>query len=390
MSPFCFSMTLILDALVVGSGALGCATAFYLTEAGVRRVGVVDRGPLVSGMTRRNAGLVHTHHSSSTTTRLATQSLDTYRHWAGMIGGSCGFVETGTLITVESKDAVDALSSRVEMHRRLGVDTSLVDKLDLLRLFPRVSFEGVARVAFEPASGYADPVLASQGFARRAREKGAKFDTGTLVKRIVQERGHVTEVSTTTGSIQSPIVIVTAGAGAEKLLAPLGVSLDLRGLRGVIGFYEQPPSLYDGHPTVLDLETCSFLRPHAFHLSAAGITNTSLLLKPADVWDETVKTTETQTLSELTARRVPLLDHAPLKRAHAILYDRMPDGYPVLGAVPGTAGLYIAAGFGEDTLATAPAVGHALAELVVDGRAGMDLQEFRLARQTITHVVEGG
>jgi sarcosine oxidase subunit beta len=380
-------MTLILDALVIGSGALGCATAFYLTEAGIRRVGVVDRGPLVSGMTRRNAGLVHTHHSSATTSRLAFQSLDTYRHWSAVIGGTCGFVETGTLITVESESALRSLSARVEMHRRLGIDTKIVDEKELAGLFPQVSLHGVSGAAFEPASGYVDPVLASQGFARRAREKGAKFDTGTLVKQIVQQRGGVTEVGTTTGVIQSPLVIIAAGTGAERLLAPLGISLDLRGIRGAIGFFEQPAPLYDGHPTIIDFESSSFLRPHAFHLTAAGFTDRSLRLKAGEGWDEAVTVREMQSLRELAERRLPNFDQFPLKRAHAILYDHMPDGYPALGAVPGVAGLYIAAGFGDDVVSTSPAVGRSLAELVVDGRASSDMQEFRLTRQTITHVV---
>ncbi len=381
-------MTLIFDAVVVGSGALGCATAFYLTEAGIRRVGVVDRGPLVSGMTRRNAGLVHTHHGIATTTRLSLQSLEVYRHWGAVIGGNCGFVETGTIITVGSDDAASALRSRVEMLRRLGADTQLVEAAGLGGLFPQVSPEGVALAAFEPGSGYVDPVSASQGFARRAQEKGAKFETGTLVKQIKQQRGQVTEVVTTIGNIQSPIVIVTAGAGAEPLLAPLGISFNLQSRRGAIGFFEQPPALQEGHPTILDYQTSSFLRPHSFHLSTVGITDRTARGKAGDSLDEAVSSQETQMLGEFAKRRVPLLEQAPLKRAHSILYEQMPDGYPVLGAVPGTEGLFVAAGFGEDAVATAPAVGHAIGELVVDGRASSDLSEFRLTRHTITHLGE--
>jgi sarcosine oxidase subunit beta len=381
-------MTQILDALVIGSGALGCATAYYLTEMGMRRIGVLDRGPLVSGMTRRTAGLVHTHHASVAATRLALQSLDLYRRWAAVIGGSCGFVETGTIITVAREDAVPLLRARVEMHRQLGVDTNAVEDADLVRLFPQVSYQGVALAAYEPASGYVDPVLASQGFARRARERGAKFETGTLVKQILLQRGHVTEVVTTTGNIQSPLVVVAAGVGADRLLAPMGTTLGLQCRRGAIAFFEQPTKLHEGHPTILDYESSSFLRPHSFHLTAVGISNHTARSKAADALDEVVGSEETQALSDLAKRRLPSLEQASLKRAHAILYDQMPDGYPVLGAVPGMDGLYVAAGFGEDAVATAPAVGRAVAEMVVDGHARMDLLEFRLTRQTITHIVE--
>lgn len=381
-------MTLILDAVVVGSGALGCATAFYLMEAGIRRVGVVDRGPLVSGMTRRNAGLVHTHHDIAATTRLSIQSLEVYRHWAAIIGGNCGFVETGTIIYVESEEGAVSLRERIEMHRHLGVDTKPMEGAELAQLFPQVSLEGVVLAGYEPASGYVDPVSSSQGFARRAREKGAKFETGTLVKQVLQQRGQVTEVVTTIGNIQSPVVVVTAGGGAEHLLAPLGVNLNLQSRRGVIGFFEQPPALHEAHPTILNYQSSSFVRPHSFHLSAVGITDRRIRGKAGDGLDESVSNQETAMLAGFARQRLPLLEHSPLKRAHAILYEQMPDGYPVLGAIPGTEGLYVAAGFGEDAVATAPAVGRAIAELVVDGRTGADLSEFRLTRQTITHDVK--
>jgi glycine/D-amino acid oxidase-like deaminating enzyme len=382
-------MTLILDALIIGSGALGCATAFYLTEAGIHRVGIVDRGPLVSGMTRRNAGLVHTHHSSETTSRLALQSLDLYRHWSALIGGNCGFVETGMLILVERDDASESLRSRVDMHRRLGIDTRMLDVSELPASFPHVSFQGVTGVAFEPASGYVDPVMASQGLVRRAREKGAKFQTGTFVKQIVQQHGAMSEVVTTTGIIQSPLVVITAGIGAERLLAPMGISLDLRAVRGAIGFFEQPASLYDGHPSILDFESSFFLRPHAFHLTAGGVSDNTTRLKAGETWDEVVTALEMQSLRDSAAMRLPALGESSLKRSHAILYDHMPDGHPALGGVPGVSGLYIAVGFGEDVISLAPAVGRVLADLVVDGRSSTDVNEFRLTRQTITHVVEG-
>jgi glycine/D-amino acid oxidase-like deaminating enzyme len=383
-------MGLILDALIVGSGALGCATAFTLTNSGVHRVGVVDRGPLVSGMTRRNAGLVHTHHSSETTSRLALQSLDIYRHWSAVIGGSCGFVETGAVVIVERDEPSGSLQARVEMHRSLGIDTRLLGENELINLFPGFSYRGASGVAFEPASGYVDPVMASQGLARRALEKGVKFETGTWVKRIVPQHGAVAEVVTTTGTIQAPLVIITAGTGAERLLGPLGITLDLRAVRGVVGFFEQPASIRDGYPTILDFESSSFLRPHAFHLTAGGVSDNSARLKAGDTWDDSVTARELESLRELPARLLPDLAQSHITRSHAILYDHMPDGHPALGRVPGISGLFIAAGFGQDVISVAPAVGRVLADLVVDGHSDLDLNEFRLTRQAITHVVGDG
>ncbi len=172
-------MNQIVDIVIIGSGALGCATAYYLAETGNHRVAVVDRGPLVSGMTRRNSGLVHTHLSNATLVQMAKEGLDVYRHWATLIGGSCGFNETGTIVTAANDEFARRLRERVEMQQRFDLEARILDPESLAALVPQASFQDVILGAFEPASGYVDAVLASQGFARRAREKGTRFETGT-------------------------------------------------------------------------------------------------------------------------------------------------------------------------------------------------------------------
>ncbi len=378
-------MTQIADVVIIGSGALGCAVAYCLTESGVRRISVVDRGPLVSGMTRRHAGLLHTHYAEPALMRLAAQSIDTYRHWATGIGGTCGFNETGTIVIASSEEGAQLLRRRAEIQQSIGVPVQLLKPAELAALFSRASFKDVVLAVYEPESGYVDAVLAAQGFARRAREKGVVFQTGTLVKQIGQERGRITQVVTTTGNIQTPLVIVAAGAGAERLLMPLGFMLNLQSTRGVIGFFEQPPALHEGHPTIVDVDSSSFIRPHAFHLSTAGIVNGHARIRPSESLDETLSGEETKGLTEFAVRRLPDLEEAPLRRSHAILYDYLADRHPGLGAVPGFEGLYLIAGFGESAIAAAPAVGHAIAELIVDGRSSTDVSEFRPARPGLTH-----
>lgn len=373
-------MSQIVDVVIIGSGALGCAAAYCLAESGTRRVAVVDRGPLVSGMTRRNAGLVHTHLPNVSLMRLTHEGLEDYRHWATLIGGACGFNETGTIVTAANEESARRLRVRVELQQSLGIEARILEPSDLGMVFPRASFKDIILGAFEPTSGYVDPVLASQGFARRAREKGTRFETGTQVKHIGQERGRITEIVTTTGSIQAPVIVVTAGAGAERLLAPLGFSLSLQYTRGVIGFFEQPAALHEGHPTFIESETAAFIRPHAFHLSTAGVVDSHWRMRSSDSLEEVLSPGETSALSAFAVRRLPLLEEAPLRRSHAILYDQMPDGNPALGAVPGFEGLYIASGFGVNAIAAAPAVGRIIAELVLDGRSTTDIEAFRPGR----------
>ncbi len=376
-------MAHITDVVIIGSGAIGCAAAYYLTHAGVRRVTVVEKGPLVSGMTRRSAGLVHAFQANETATQLAASSLKIFRQWAAQLGPTGGLVESGIVVTAKSKVAANNLRERVEWQRRAGVDARLVDAHELGTMFPALSFDSIALASFDPTGGYADSIQTAQAFAQRARERGAIFETGTLVKSIAQQHGRATQVVTTTGTIEAPTIIVAAGAWSDRLLTPLGISLNLHLARGVIGFFQQPISLQDSHPILLSQDTSGFIRPHAFHLSAAGITNPNTRVKSPDMLDEDLTHGETGALADLAAQWLPSLNGATLKRAHSILYDQPPDGRAALGSVPGDEGVWVAAGFGENTFALAPAVGQTLAELIVDRRASIDVDSFALSRATL-------
>ncbi len=377
-------MTSIADVIIIGSGALGCATAFALSEGGIRRVTVVDRGPLISGMTRRNAGLVHTYQPDTASMQFAREGIETYRHWATLIGGACGYAETGTVVIAQDEEQSHRVAERASSQQKLGIEAQLLNRSQLSDAFPLVSFQDVRQGAFEPGSGYVDSVLASQGFARRARENGTRFETGALVRQIGQDRARVTHVITTTGTIQAPVVIIAAGAGAERLLMPLGVILNLQPSRGAIGFFEQPPSLHeDGHPIIVDALDSTFIRPHAFHLTAVGIADKTGAARNPETPDDVVTAAETASLAALAARRVPLLTDAPLKRAHTIAYDRLADGLPALARVPGFEGLYLLAGFGGSSVAVAPGAGRAMAALVVDGKSSPDVGALSLTRPSL-------
>ncbi len=376
-------MAHITDVAVIGSGALGCATAYYLAQSGVRRVTIVEKGPLVSGMTRRNAGLVHTHFADPILTRLALNSLDVFHHWSLRVGGTSAFNETGLVASAETESDALLLRERVAMQRGEGVDTRLMPRTELEAMLPQAEFSNTLLGAFEPHSGYADPIQTSQTFVQLAREQGATILTGTLAKYIVHNFGHVAEIETTTGKIEAPVIVITASALSARLLEPLGITLNWQYSRGVIGFFERPPALAEGHPTFLDAGNSRFLRPHPYNLSAAGTLNPRAHVAGPEALEDKVSATEAAALAQVAVARLPALADAPLKRAHPILYEHLPDDLPALGPVTGIEGLFVAAGFGEHAFTLSPGVGQLLAEWILNGRSSMNVEAFSPTRSSV-------
>jgi glycine/D-amino acid oxidase-like deaminating enzyme len=165
---------------------------------------------------------------------MALRALGIFEHFADVIGGESGFRRTGFLVLVGPSD-VDSLASNVAMHRHVGIDAHLLQPSDLDALDSRIQAADVGAAAWEPASGYADPVLTTNSYAEAARALGVEQRIGVSVTRLVGGDSGMTGVDTTTGRIETRTVVVAAGFRTAELVAPLGVEIELRPIRHTIG-----------------------------------------------------------------------------------------------------------------------------------------------------------
>lgn len=383
-------MKVVADVVVVGAGVVGCSAAFHLGHLGRGRTIVVEKGAIGSGMTKRSSGLIRTHFSNSAQARLALTSLRYFQNWKEMIGGSCGYSPTGLALIVRESSNATLLKRNVADLRAIGVRTELLAANQLRALEPGIRAEDSMLAAYEPDSGYADPVAATLTLATRAKDMGVLFKTGTLVKSIRIDHGRIIAVETNTGPIETMSVVVAAGAWTDRLLKGLGLEIGIRPERAQVAFFERPSALGKAHLAYMDAVTGVYLRPHTFGLSAAGrvpwMRNAPSSKDPGasspDRIDELVPAEFVDDLRKRISARLPAMIDARFIRGHAGVYDSGPNGRPVLGLVPGVHGLVIAAGFGASGFALAPAVGACVDEIVTEGGAStMDLHSLAPADQ---------
>ena len=63
------------------------------------------------------------------------------------------------------------------------------------------------------------------------------------------------------------------------------------------------------------------------------------------------------------------------------VYDMTPDSRPLLGTLPGIAGLHLCAGFSGMGFKISPAIGLVMSELLLDGQSrSVDISSFRPSR----------
>ena len=85
--------------VVVGAGVVGCSLAMHLAKAEAS-VEVLDKDEICAGMSARSGALVRMHYTFAPEAALASHSLRYFQNWREIVGGECGFIETGFAIIV--------------------------------------------------------------------------------------------------------------------------------------------------------------------------------------------------------------------------------------------------------------------------------------------------
>lgn len=371
------------DVVIVGAGVMGASVAFHLSRAGVRRVAIVDKGAAVSGMTSRSGALVRMHYTNEPEARLALASLPYFREWRDRVGyGDSGFRTTGALCVVGPENEA-RMRRTIAMLRGIGVDTVAVAPDEMRKLYPGIDSSDLALGAYEPWSGYADPIATARAFLDGALAGGARLHEGVEVKSILADPSGATRGVEAVGGakIESKVVVVTAGPWSDRLLAPHGSAIGLHAERAQIAFFRRPPAL-PKQPVFIDCAIGLYGRPHGDDLSLAGLGTFKPPATPPDpdTFDTGNDPDFVTAVLERTARRFKAMAGAPYERGHAGIYDLSPDTRAVLDQP--RPGLFIAAGFSGTGFKKSPAVGLGLAEWITTGRPPkkVDFAPFRLAR----------
>src|SRR4051794_38436567 len=110
------------DVVVIGSGGLGAATAFYLARRGTLDVVVVDKHGLASQTSPRAAGLVSLARSTDLMVELVQLAAHKFERFADDTGQPLDWVRSGSLKVARREQDVRVLDDELDRLTRLGVD----------------------------------------------------------------------------------------------------------------------------------------------------------------------------------------------------------------------------------------------------------------------------
>jgi sarcosine oxidase, subunit beta len=368
------------EVVVVGAGAMGCSIAFHLARAGVRSVTVLDKGGICSGMTYRSGALVRLHYTNEHEARVALCAYRYFHEWPELVGGDCGFVQTGFLMVVGPGD-VERLHANVAMLRSLGVETEVVTPEEIREAQPFARVDDIGAAAYEPLSGYADPHKTTMAFAEAARRLGVRFHTGRAVTGLCTRSGRITGVETEHGPIDAETVVVAAGPWAAGLLRTAGVEFPIQPTLAEIAMFRRPAPVTEGHMVYIDRVSGTYFRPQSPRLTFVGAGHGDVRIADPDNLADGISEEQSMLARGRVANRIPAFAGAEPAMGHQGAYDMSPDGKAILDRAPGVSGLFIVGGFSGTGFKKSPAIGLLMSELITEGATRtVDIRPFRLSR----------
>lgn len=368
------------DVVVIGGGLHGLSVALHLARAG-RRVAVIERswaGRHASGAT---AAGVRTLRRDPAEIPLSLAALDMWHRMPAIVGDDCGFHPGGQLCVAETGEQMAGLEARAALVRSLGHDhEEPVGRTELRRLVPALARHCVGALLAR-RDGAADPHRTLQAFRRSVEDTGVRIREGTpvlAIERAGSGADNGWRVVTAAGRVAAPVIVNAAGAWGARIAAMVGDDIPLATRVSMMIATERVAPLLDPVVSAAGRSLSFKQTDRGTLLIGGGLQGSGDL----DTGASQVDMAALARGAEAAVALFPAVRGVRIARAWAGLEAQTPDRLPVVGWSPSAAGVMHVFGFSGHGFQLVPAIGAAVAELVVQGRTGLPVAAFAAGRLT--------
>lgn len=379
------------STVIVGGGVIGTAAAFFLGERGERDVLLLERDHLGSGTSKGGLGGIRHQFVDELDIRLSQLATAFWRNFDDRTGSRHDFHERGYLFIANSAEGLEQLREPLPLYERMRVPVEMLGRIEIAELVPGLRVDDVAGGRFCARDGYGDPLVALAGFAASAQLAGATIREGLAVESLLREGDRVTGVRTSSGDVLADRVLVATGCWTAALCATAAVAVPIWPYRRSIMESSPIPRL-SKIPLVIEWESGFHFRPkgNAQRFAMPNLTTDGSVEKapagapaafPGEFAPLEVPPSLEPWVRARAAWRHPEFAGLRIADSWSCYYEMTPDDHPIVGAVPGVSGLYLAAGFSGHGFMHAPATAQLVVEEMLDGRARtIDIRDLSLER----------
>jgi len=368
------------DAIIVGAGGHGLATAYYMAkEHGMRNIAVLEKGWLGGGNTGRNTTIIRSNY-------LWEESEAIYELWQNLsteLNYNVMYSPRGVMMLAHNIHDVQVFKRHVHANRLAGIDNEWLSAeqakefCPILNIDPKVRYP-IIGAALQRRGGTARHDAVAWGYARAASAMGVDIIQNCEVKGIRRgPDGAVNGLETTRGAVSTKQVGVVAAGHSSVLMQMADVSMPLESypLQALVSEPVKPIM-----PCVVMSNTIHAYMSQSDKGELVIGAGTDAYTSYSQTGGLHIATHTLEAICELfpTVRRLRML------RNWGGIVDVTPDRSPIIGKTP-VKGLFVNCGWGTGGFKATPGSGHVFAHTVATGEphpiaAPFTLDRFRTGR----------
>ena len=350
------------DALIIGGGGHGLATAYYLAkEHGMTNVAVLEKGWIGGGNTGRNTTIVRSNYLWTEAALLYEKSLKLWEGLSRDLNYNVMFSQRGVYNLGHSLQDMRDIERRVGANRLDGIDAEVVTPEQIKAAIPLINTSRRVRYPILGASlqrrgGVARHDAVAWGFARAADALGVDIIQQCEVTGICRAGGRVTGVETVRGRIEADRIGVVVAGHASVLAGMAGLRLPLE---------SHPLQAYVSEPLKPVLDTV--VMSNAVHGYISQSDKGELVVGAGiDAYNGYGQRGSFHTIEHAMQAIIelfPAFSRVRMLRQWGGIVDVSPDACPIIGKTP-LQGLYFNCGWGTGGFKATPGSGWAFAHTI--------------------------
>jgi sarcosine oxidase subunit beta len=372
------------DAVIVGGGGHGLATAYYMAkEHGLRNIAVVERGWLGGGNTGRNTTIIRSNY-------LWEESQGLYEHavrlWEGLsqeLNYNVMYSARGVMMLAHNVHDVQVFKRHVHANRLQGIDNEWLTPeqakafCPILDISPKLRYP-IVGAALQRRGGTARHDAVAWGYARAASARGVDIIENCEVTGIDRDAsGAVSGLQTAKGAIKTKKIGVVAAGHTSVVMAMAGVRMPLESypLQALVSEPIKPIM-----PCVVMSNTIHAYMSQSDKGELVIGAGTDAYTSYSQTGGLHISSHTLDAICEL----FPVVRRMRMLRNWGGIVDVTPDRSPIIGTTP-VPGLFVNCGWGTGGFKATPGSGHVFAHTVARGEphpinAGFTLDRFRTGR----------
>ena len=366
------------DAVIIGGGGHGLATAYYLAkDHGITNVAVIEKGYLGGGNTGRNTAIVRSNYLTPEGVKFYDESVKLFEGLSEELDINMFYSQRGHFTLAHTDSTLRTMRWRAEVNKHMGVYSEVIYPDEIKRICPTLDITcggdmPICGALYHPPGSVIRHDAVAWGYAKEADRRGIEIHQETKVTGIEVKGEQVLGVHTSRGFIETKKVLSAVAGYTPRITAMVGV-------RTPIVIQPLQACVTEPLKPFLDNIIVSANLHTYISQSSRGELVMGASLDPYEVHSHRSTLDFVEGLAGHSLELFPFLSDVKINRQWAGMSDMTPDFSPIMGRTP-VKGFYLDTGWGTWGFKATCIAGKTMAECLANDKEPELIEPFVLAR----------